>query len=98
MLTDSLPTNARSSLELSPSRPPQAGVPIALERGARPSHDERVERKKARPPYHDAAPAMVNPIMEFSPSGSVKRRIATWPGMAAEIVQATRHDRIESRF
>ncbi len=37
-------------------------------------------------------------MVEISPSDIVKRRATTWPGMAAEIVQATRRDRIESRF
>jgi AraC family transcriptional regulator len=36
--------------------------------------------------------------VKISPSGVVKRQTAAWPGMAAEIVQATQRDRIESRF
>jgi hypothetical protein len=35
--------------------------------------------------------------MGISSSDVVKRRTTTWPGMAAEIVQATRRDRIKPR-
>lgn len=42
---------------------------------------------------------MVNDsLVEISPSHSIKRRRVTWHGMAAEIVQATKHDKIETRF
>ena len=40
MLIDSLPTKAASSLEVSPSRPPEALVPDAPGRPARSEHDE----------------------------------------------------------
>jgi AraC family transcriptional regulator len=54
-------------------------------------------RSEARQPYHRAATDM-DRFVEIFPSDIVKRRTATWPGMAAEIVQATRPDRTESRF
>src|ERR1700674_3449119 len=39
------------------------------------------------------------PTVEIFPAHTVRRRrTATWHGMAAEIVQATAHDRIETRF
>jgi hypothetical protein len=40
----------------------------------------------------------IDPAVEISPDDIVKRRAVTWDGMAAEIVQATRHGRIELRF
>jgi AraC family transcriptional regulator len=98
MLTDSPPTTAGSSYETSPSRLPQAVVPLSIQRRAGHGHDERADRNQARRPHHRAATDMVDPIVEISPSDIVKRRTATWPGMTAEIVQATRPDRIESRF
>jgi AraC-like DNA-binding protein len=98
MLTDSLPTNAWLSREMRPSRLPQAIVRLPIERRVWPGHDERADRNQARQPYHRAMTDLADPIVEISPSDNVKRRIATWPGMAAEIVQATRRDRIESRF
>jgi hypothetical protein len=41
---------------------------------------------------------MVHPVIEISPPDSLARRTATWSGMTAEIVEATRSDRIESCF
>jgi len=96
MLTDTLPKNAEGSYETSPSRLPRAIVPLSMERRGKLRHDERADRNQAC--QHCAATDMVHPIVDISPPGSVKRRTATWPGMAAEIVEATRRDRIESRF
>jgi AraC family transcriptional regulator len=98
MLTDSLRTNATSTFETSVSRLPRAVVPFALGRGAPARYDEHADRNQSRQLYHRAAANMADTIVDISPSDIVKRRIATWPGMAAEIVQATRQDRIESRF
>jgi AraC family transcriptional regulator len=92
MLTDSLPTNAASSCEMNSSRLSQAIVPPSIERRAGPRH---ADRDPARRPCHRA---VTGTVVEISPPDSVKRRTAAWPGMAAEIVQATRHDRIESCF
>jgi AraC family transcriptional regulator len=97
MLTDALPTNATSSFKTSHSRPPPTLLPLALERHARTRHDERADRNQTRQPNR-AAGDTVAPIVEISPSDVVKRRTATWPGMAAEIVQVTRPERMESRF
>src|ERR1700730_4374295 len=98
MLTDSLPTNAMSSYETRHSHLPRAVMPFPIESRVGPGHDQRADRNPAREPYHRAVADLADPIVEISPSDNVKRRTATWPGMAAEIVQATRHDRIESRF
>ncbi len=98
MLTDPLPTNATSFFEMRPPRLPQAVVPLAIERRERPRHDERADRNQASQPYHRAATDMLDQTVGISPSDIVERRTATWPGMTAEIVQATRRDRIESRF
>jgi AraC family transcriptional regulator len=40
----------------------------------------------------------IDHAVEIFPSDFVKRRAVTWDGMAAEVVQATRHDKIEFRF
>jgi AraC family transcriptional regulator len=97
MLTNSLPTNARSSFERSPSLLPLAIFPPSIERHAERRHVERADRIQAHLPHRVAA-NRVHPIVEISPPDSVERRTASWPGMAAEIVQATGSDRIESRF
>ena len=39
-----------------------------------------------------------NQGVEVYPADVVKRRVITWNGMAAEIVQATRRERMEFRF
>src|SRR5258707_233512 len=91
-----LTINTASSYGTSPLRLPRAIVPLSIERRGQLGHDERTDRNQAR--QHCAATDMVHPIVDISPSDSVKRRTATWPGMAAEIVEATRRDRIESRF
>src|ERR1700693_5310111 len=98
MLTDSLPMNAASSYETNSSRLPRAIVPLSIEKRGRLRHAERADRNQARQPHHCAATDMVHPIVDISPPDSVKRRTVNWPGMTAEIVQATRSDRIESRF
>src|SRR5579859_4898293 len=87
MVSDPQPATAASSLETTVSRLTKSVVPLSIERPARSVHGERT-----------AGADMVGAIVEISPADIVKRRTATWPGMAAEIVQATRHDRIESRF
>jgi AraC family transcriptional regulator len=98
MLTDTLPKNAEGSYETSPSRLPRAIVPLSIRSRGKLRHDERADRNQAWQPHHCAATDMVHPIVDIFPPDSVKRRAETWPGMAAEIVQATRRDRIESRF
>jgi AraC family transcriptional regulator len=99
MLTNSLPTNAKSSFETRPPHLPRANGPLLIERRAEGKHVERADRTQVRPPHHHRVAAnMVHPIVEISAPDSVERWIASWPGMAVEIVQAKGLDRIESRF
>lgn len=70
-------------------------IVLPIDRCTQTRHREHTDRNPKRGPHLGAA---TNVAVEVSPSQSVKRRIATWPGVAAEIVQTTRHDRIESRF
>jgi AraC family transcriptional regulator len=97
MFTNPLPTNATSSLETSLSRLPLATLPLSIGRRVERRHVERAARNQVHPP-HRVVGNTVQPTVEISPPDSVERRTASWPGMAAEIVQATRSDRIESRF
>src|SRR5271163_2297345 len=97
MLTNSLPTNATSSFKTSPSLLPPAIFPLSTERRAERRHVERATRNQVHQP-HRVAGNTVQPIVEISPPDGVERRTASWPGITAEIVQATRSDRIESRF
>jgi AraC family transcriptional regulator len=99
MLTNSLPTNAKSSFETRPPHLPRGNGPLLIERRAEGRHVERADRTQVRPPPHYRVAAnMVHPVVEISAPDSVERRTASWPGMAVEIVQATVSDRIESRF
>jgi AraC family transcriptional regulator len=98
MLTDALPMPPTSSCERSTSRLPQGIVPFSIQRQVRAGHDERADRNQAFQPHHCAAADLVDSTVKISPSDVVKRRTAIWPGMTAEIVQATRLDRIESGF
>jgi AraC family transcriptional regulator len=98
MLTNSLPTNAVSSFQTSPSHRPPAIFPFPIERRTERRPVERADRNQVRPPHHRVAAGMVHPIVEISPPDSVERRTLSWPGMAAETVRATRPDRIECRF
>ena len=52
----------------------------------------RTEPTGAQPAY-----AAEN-LVRIGPVGAVRRRAAIWPGMAAELVQATSRDKIEYRF
>jgi AraC family transcriptional regulator len=59
-------------------------------------HDERADRA---PEIHDpSVTGAVNSSVEIFPTDIVKRRTVAWGGMTAEIVQATRSERIEYRF
>src|SRR4030081_3662154 len=57
-------------------------------------HTERQTHSKCDRTMVDAT----NPAVEGYPPGIVKRRAVPWDGMAAEIVQATRPEKIELRF
>src|SRR5580692_1764750 len=98
MVTESLPTTAASFFQKSAVRLPQVVVPLTIKRLESPAHDERHDRNHVRQPLRPAATDMLNSIVEISPTDIVKRRATAWPGMAVETVQATRLDRIESRF
>jgi AraC family transcriptional regulator len=97
MLINSLPINAASFFETSPSHLPAAIFPLSIERPASGGLVERADRIQAHL-LRRVADNTNHPIVEISPPDSVERRTASWPGMAAEIVQATRSDRIDSRF
>jgi AraC family transcriptional regulator len=98
MVIESLPTTTASSVHRSPPRLSQTVVPLSIKRPSCLVPDERPDRDQARQPHRPAATDMLDSTVEISPSDIVRRRAAAWPGMAAETIQATRHDRIDSRF
>jgi AraC family transcriptional regulator len=80
-------------------RAQQAAILLSLDgrAGARERRDRRTDRQLHRMPDRPMVD-VTDHAVEISPSDVVKRRTATWPGMAAEIVQATRPERMETRF
>jgi AraC family transcriptional regulator len=54
--------------------------------------------RKTRPWFDRPAICVPDPVVEISSSDIVKRRAMSWDGMAAEVVQATQHEKIEYRF
>ncbi len=94
MLTAALPTNVMSSHETRRSHLPQAIVPLPIERRVHPpDRDGHYARYHARVQLE-----AIDPVVRITPADAVKRRAATCAGMTAEIVQATRHQRIEAAF
>jgi AraC family transcriptional regulator len=98
MLTTSLSNTSALSHEPNNSRVRQKIAPHSFERWAEPRHQARSDPHQERGPQHRAAADGAGPPVQISPSDVVKRRSATWTGMTAEIVQATRRHKIESRF
>src|SRR5882672_1748413 len=60
----------------------------------------RYEPAGRETPDLHARPAVdvANASVEISPPDVVRRRVVSWDGMTAEIVQATGHEKIEYRF
>jgi AraC family transcriptional regulator len=78
--------------------PPQSVMPPGFESGKRLQAESHADRTEARKFHHRAAPETAHPVVQISPSQAVSRRGVAWPGMAAEIVQATQRGRIQFRF
>jgi AraC family transcriptional regulator len=62
-----------------------------------PEPEDHADRA-ARPFYHSTGPRAVDTVVQVSPSDAVSRRTASWPGMAVEIVQASRRGRIDYHY
>lgn len=97
-MMDSLSTNTASYLSIDSDawRLPQADelAPANARFESRADRGEHTARDSTSWPYHRAPHSLV----DVSPRDVVKRRTATWQGMAAEFVQITRHERTEHRF
>ena len=48
--------------------------------------------------FHRIAIRTADPLVQVSPSDAVSRRTASWPGMAVDIVQASRRGRIDYHY
>jgi AraC family transcriptional regulator len=100
MLTNSLPTRfvSRKAFNRDVSRPPQAGVLLPLD--GRAGFGARCHEPSNRLHFElrDGAPAEVGPTVDISPAEIVERRSVAWDGVTAEIVQATRREKVECHF
>jgi AraC family transcriptional regulator len=97
MLTHSLPMNATSSarLETGLRQPRCPPVSLGVDRRRRPADSDYAQSARCRA---GQMRSVIDPSVTISPADGVKRRAMAWSGMAAEIVQATTHERIETRF
>jgi AraC family transcriptional regulator len=99
MLTNSLAAKIASSYPVAPLRPPLRRVTqLQFDRhNGTGSLLEPIDRKNAevetRPVLN-----LVRPAVEASPAEIVKRRALAWRGITAEIVQATRREKVEYRY
>jgi AraC family transcriptional regulator len=96
MLMNSLPANTglRRPIDRNLRQSPPAGMPMLTRRSALGGvFDGGSCAFRERP-----VGTRIEATVEITSSDSVKRRSATWEGMAAEIVQVTRHDTVEFRF
>jgi AraC family transcriptional regulator len=92
---NSLPTSVVSFKKV--RRPLEADEVLPIHRRSRFGNGHSVDDESLatrRLPAADGPGALV----QISPPEAVKRRTVAWHGMAAEIVQATRRERIEYRF
>src|SRR5271168_455773 len=76
----------------------QAVVLPALERGMPPAIGRYTDLNEARSPYPRMTIRAADQFVQVSPSDAVSRRTASWPGMAVEIVQASRRGRIDYQY
>jgi len=77
-------------------KPRRAAVLLSLNGRAHEGHDGRADPQTHR--LHDRSTHHGTNAVEVYPPDIVKRRTVAWDGMAAEIVQATRPEKIEFRF
>ena len=98
MLTNISPRNATPQFDGSAKWQPQSAILLSID------GDRRfVAQEPARPSFAPRPPRAESSFeiaraVEISPTSHAKRRVATWSGMAAEIVQATSSERTEFRF
>jgi AraC family transcriptional regulator len=97
MLTDSQPMNVVSSalFKTGIRRPSYPEISHGIDCRRRPVDRDRAQSMRSGP-YGTLG--VIDHSVTISPADGVKRRAVAWPGMAAELVQATRRERIEIRF
>ena len=97
MLTNAL--QRRATAEFDANATPRHGVLLSIE-----GHPAFVARGKNKPSLPspaspvDTRPETARHVLEISPASHAKRRVASWNGMAAEIVQTTSGARTSYRY
>jgi AraC family transcriptional regulator len=87
------------SFERADSRLPRTAVLLSMNQRSRLGEQgERPRNGLARPLSDHRTGDAIDHAVEIFPSDIVQRRAVTWDGMAAEVVQATRYDKVEFRF
>jgi AraC-like DNA-binding protein len=99
MLMDSPGMNVAPLFDRNVLRAPRRPMLPPMQRSsyARARRDDR-GNNQARSSADQLAAIGMDSVVEIFPDDIVKRRAVAWDGMAAEIVQATRCERIELRF
>ena len=99
MLMNSPRANVAPLFDRNVLRSPQPSMPLPAERRsyARTRRDDRGS-EQARRRYHQLAAAGSDSLVEIFPDAMASRRSVAWDGMAVEIVQTTKCERIEYRF
>jgi AraC-like DNA-binding protein len=102
MFTDSFALNAVTSVSFdsNDSRPFQLRVPLTTDRrmGLGRHPEERLDRDWTGRPCDSDPAELTHPVVEISQADMVTRQTMTWPGMAAEFVTSSSHEKIEYRF
>jgi AraC family transcriptional regulator len=76
----------------------QSVAPAESARGAAQEIANYTDLNRTRQLFHQTASHATDWVAEVSPPDAVSRRTARWPGMAVEIVQASRRCRIDYRY
>jgi AraC family transcriptional regulator len=76
----------------------QSVMPPEFAPGAAQETENYTDPNRARQRFQRNAGIAADQVVEVSPPDAVNRRIASWPGMAVEIVQANRRCRIDYRY
>jgi AraC family transcriptional regulator len=87
-MSDSAREEYATAFESSSYATRQSGVPLGAERAEQPEPED----------HAGLCPRAVDRVVQVSPSDAVSRRTASWPGMAVEIVQASRRGRIDYHY
>jgi AraC family transcriptional regulator len=100
VLTNSSPTNLESYFPFDRGAPGSSQPPMVLSLDRGPILERRHDwaAHESRSLSDRPAANTLDCAVAIAPSGAVMRRAAIWDGMAAEIVQVTRHESIEFSF